>query len=227
MRSSEQALAALVGALDGPARLRASAASARSATRSGGRAERAVAQQLLQRQDLGVPAAVLERDRQPPVARGERGEIARLVRADRERLVDRRRGSRRPARPWRSGACVWCGVETTTRSSGRRHREQLIGVPARSAPADSAPRPSATRPASLVAMAASSRPGVALIERRVEGRAAEAVADEADAEGTGCGHGRTAYFNRRARRSSRRGRACRRWPRAARRAGACRRRRGS
>ena len=221
----EQALAAGAGALDGPARFGRRPPALVARLEAVHRAERALPQQPLQRQDVGIPAPVLERDRQPPVPRGERGQVAGLVRADRERLVDhdvaaggqRRRGQRR--------------VRVVRRRDDdeverRRHLEQLIG-------GRHDPRPRMTGRGRLDAAGIAGGDGGQLQagggadQRGVEGRAAEAVADESDAEGTGCGHGRPAYFNRRARRSSRRGRACRRWPRAARRAGACRRRRGS
>ena len=158
----EQALAALAGALDGPARLRRRPPALVARLEAVDGAERALAQQPLQRQDVGVPAAVLERDGEAAVAGGERLELARLGGGHRERLVDhdvaaggeRRRGDRR--------------VRVVRRRHDdqvqrRRHREQLIGRRHDPRARIAAAAAAWTRAASLVAMAASSRPGVALI----------------------------------------------------------------
>ena len=158
----EQALAAGAGALDGPARLRRRTPALVARLEAVHGAERALPQQPLQRQDVGVPAPVLERDRQPPVARGERRQLARLVRADRERLVDHHVAAGGQRRPGQRRVRV-VRRRDDDEVERRRHREQLIRGRHDPRAADNGPRRPGRGPASLVAMAVSSRPGVALI----------------------------------------------------------------
>ena len=193
----QQALAAGARAIDGPARFGRRPPALVARLEAVHRAERAFPQQPLQRQDVGIPAPVLERNGQPPVARGERGQLAGLDRGDRERLVDHHVAAGGQRRPGQRRVRV-VRRRDDDEVERRRHLEQLIR-------GRHDPRLRIPRGGGLHAAGIAGRDGRQLEsgrgadQGRVEGRAAEAVADEADAEGAGCGHGRTGYFKRRAR----------------------------
>ena len=174
---AEHAFAAVPGARLRPPRLRHRAPTLVARLVAMDVAEGALAHELLQREDLVVPAPILERDRELAVPLRLSGEVARLGGRRRERLVHHHVRALRRARRARYGACVACGVETTTRSSGGVIDQHASGVSTMVAFG-------IARRRLLHALRLARRDRRELEsrrrrdERRVKGRAAEPVADE-------------------------------------------------